>query len=135
LSYPLTDIEGIDDDTAAMLKAVGIRSTDALLDAARTVRGRKALSLQTGFSEKLLLCWANRADCMRIHGVSREYADLLQAAGVNTVKELKYRNPSNLVAAMSHANKARKLVRLLPSEKVVVRWIDHARKLPLKITY
>jgi hypothetical protein len=72
---------------------------------------------------------------MSIRGVSREYADLLQKSGVDTVKELKYRNPAKLVAAMSTANKARKLVRVLPSEKRVVRWIDDAKKLPPKITY
>jgi predicted flap endonuclease-1-like 5' DNA nuclease len=135
MSYPLTDIEGIDPAIAATLKSVGIRSTGGLLEAARTLRGRKSLAEKTGLNEKQLLCWVNRADCMRIRGISKEYADLLQAAGVDTVKELKFRNPANLVTAMSDANKKRKLVRLLPSEKVVVRWIDHARKLPLKITY
>jgi hypothetical protein len=135
MSYPLTDIDGIDREVAAILKAAGIRSSDKLLEAARTLRGRKALAAQTGLSEKQLLQWANVADRMRIRGVSREYADLLHAAGVDTVKELKYRNPANLAAAMAAANKARKLVRLLPSEKVVERWIDHAKSLPLKITY
>ncbi len=135
MSYPLTDIEGIDGNIAAILKSVGVRSTGGLLEAARTSRGRKSLAKKTALSEKQLLCWANMADRMRISGISKEYADLLQAAGVDTVKELKYRNPSKLVTAMADANKKRKLVRLLPSEKVVVRWIDHAKKLPLKITY
>jgi predicted flap endonuclease-1-like 5' DNA nuclease len=135
MSYPLTDIEGIDRDTAAALKSAGIRSTGSLLEAARTLRGRKALAEKTGLNEKLLLCWVNMADCMRIRGISKEYADLLHAAGVDTVRELKYRNPANLVSAMADANKKRKMVRLLPSAKVVVRWIDHARRLPLKITY
>lgn len=135
MSYPLTDIEGIDRDTAAALKSAGIRSTGGLLEAARTLRGRKALAEKTGLNEKLLLYWVNMADCMRIRGISKEYADLLHAAGVDTVRELKYRNPANLVSAMADANKKRKMVRLLPSEKVVVRWIDHARRLPLKITY
>jgi hypothetical protein len=135
MSYPLTDIEGIDRDTAATLKKAGIRSSGSLLEAARTLRGRKTLATKTGLSEKQLLQWANMADCMRIRGVSREYADLLRASGVDTVKELKYRNPANLAQAMVAANKARKLVRLLPSEKVVGRWINHAKSLPLKITY
>jgi hypothetical protein len=81
------------------------------------------------------LCWANVADRMRIKGISKEYAELLRAAGVDTVKELKYRNPANLAKAMAEANKKNKLVRFLPSEKIVARWIDHAKKLPLKITY
>jgi hypothetical protein len=135
MSYPITDIEGIAGDVAAVLKSAGIRSTNRLLEVARTVKGRKMLAEKTGFNEKQLLCWANVADRMRVKGISREYAELLQAAGVDTVKELKYRNPLNLAKAMADANKKRKLVRLLPSEKVVKRWIESAKLLPLKITY
>ena len=121
--------------SSAILKTVGIRSTERLLEAASTVKGRKVLAIKTGFEEKQLLCWANVADRMRVKGISREYAELLQAAGVDTVKELKYRNPLNLARAMADANRKHKMVRLLPSEKVVGRWIDHAKTLPLKITY
>ena len=135
MSYPITDIDGIDGEAAAILKSAGIRSTERLLESARTVRGRKLLAAKTGFDEKSLLCWANVADRMRIKGISKEYAELLRAAGVDTVKELKYRNPANLAKAMAEANKKNKLVRFLPSEKVVARWIDHAKKLPLKISY
>ena len=135
MSYPITDIEGIDGETAAILKSAGIRTTARLLESARTVKGRKLLAEKTGLSEKSLLCWANVADRMRIKGISREYAELLHAAGVDTVKELKYRNPCNLAQAMAEANRKQKLVRMLPSEKVVARWIENAKKLPLKITY
>ena len=133
--YPITDIEGVDSDVATILKSAGIRSTGSLLEVARTCRGRKALAQKTGIDEKRLLAFANMADCMRVRGISKEYAELLRAAGVGTVGELKYRNPAKLAQAMADANKTRKRVRLLPSEKRVVRWIDHARKLPLKITY
>ena len=135
MSYPITDIDGIDGVAAAILKSAGIRSTERLLEAARTVRGRKMLAIKTGFDEKQLLCWANVADRMRIKGIRKEYAGLLQAAGVDTVKDLKYRNPANLAIAMAEANKKRKMVRLLPSEKVVCNWIENAKKLPLKISY
>jgi hypothetical protein len=135
MSYPITDIDGIDGEVAAILKSVGIRSTERLLEAARTVRGRKMLAMKTGFDEKRLLCWANVADRMRVKGIRKEYAELLQAAGVDTVKELKYRNPANLANAMAEANKKRKMVRLLPSEKVVGTWIENAKKLQLKISY
>ncbi len=135
MSYPITEIDGIDGEAAAILKSAGIRSTEKLLEAARTVRGRKSLAVKTGFAERRLLCWANVADRMRIKGIRKEYAELLQAAGVDTVKELKYRNPINLAKAMADANRTRKLVRLLPSEKQVGRWIESAKKLPLKITY
>jgi hypothetical protein len=135
MSYPITDIGGIDGDVAATLKSAGIRSTAKLLEKARTVSGRKILAEETGFAEKQLLCWANVADRMRIKGISREYAELLQAAGVDTVKELRYRSPANLAKAMAEANRKRKMVRLLPSEKVVSRWIENAQKLDLKIRY
>lgn len=135
MSYPITDIGGIDGDVAASLKSAGIRSTAKLLEEARTVKGRKDLAEKTGLSEKQLLCWANMADRMRIKGISKEYAELLQAAGVNTVKELRYRSPANLAKAMAEANIKRKMVRLLPSEKVVTRWIETAQKLELKIKY
>jgi hypothetical protein len=134
-SYPITDIEGIDDQAAAVLKKVGIRSTGSLLEKAHTLRGRRELASKTGFDERQLLCWANVADRMRIKGIRRDYAELLRAAGVDTVKELKYRNPANLVKAMAEANKKNKLVRMLPSEKMVARWIEDAKKLPIKISY
>jgi hypothetical protein len=135
MSYPLTDIDGIDGVAAAILKTVGVRSTRGLLEAARTVRGRKMLAIKTGFEEKQLLAWANVADRMRVKGIRREYAGLLQAAGVETVKDLKYRNPGNLAKAIAEANKKRKMVTMLPSQKVVGHWIENAKKLQLKITY
>lgn len=135
MSYPITDIGGIDGEAAKTLKSAGIRSTAKLLETARTVKGRKILAEKTGFPEKQLLCWANVADRMRIKGISREYAELLQAAGVDTVRELRYRSPANLAKAMAEANKKHKMVRLLPSEKVVCRWIENAQKLDLKIKY
>ena len=135
MSYPITDIGGIEGDVAASLKSAGIRSTAKLLEQARTVKGRKDLAEKTGLAEKQLLCWANMADRMRIKGISKEYAELLQAAGVNTVKELRYRSPANLAKAMAEANTKRKMVRLLPSEKVVTRWIETAQNLELKIKY
>ena len=135
MSYPITDIDGVDSEVAAILKSVGIRSTHRLLEAARTVKGRKILAARTGLEERQFLCWANVADRMRIKGISKEYAELLQAAGVDTVKELKYRNPQNLARAMADVNKRRKVVRQLPSEKVVKRWIEQAKRLQLKIFY
>jgi hypothetical protein len=135
MPYPITDIRDIDQRVAAILKTQGIRSTASLLDKACTLKQRRALSERTGLDARKLLCWANVADRMRVKGVSREYAELLAAAGVDTVKELKVRNPANLAQAMAAANRSRKLVRLLPSERVVARWIDNARDLPLKIKY
>lgn len=134
-SYPITDIGMIAEDVAWKLKSAGIRTTGKLLEAARNPKGRRSLADHTGCDEKRILGWANMADRMRIKGVGEDYAELLHAAGVDTVKDLKYRNPCNLAKAMADANAKRKLVRSLPSEKAVLRWIEHAKKLPLKITY
>src|SRR5712691_10377444 len=135
MSYSIADLQSIDPGIAAALKAAGIRTTARLLEAAKDPKGRKRLAAKTGLDEKRILRWANLADRMRIKGIGEDYAHLLEAAGVDTVKELKYRNPANLAKAMADANTKRKLVRLLPSERTVVRWIEHARKLTLKITY
>ena len=135
MSYPLTSIAELDAEALAVLKKAGIRSTGTLLEHTRTLAQRKKLAASTGLDPRKLLCWANLADRMRVKGVSKEYAELLAAAGVDTVKDLKVRNPANLAKRMADANKARKLVRLLPSERMVARWIDSAKELPLKIRY
>jgi len=135
MAYPVTDIDGIGPEEADALKRAGIRTTTRLLEAAKSPKGRKALAEKTGIDEKRLLQWANCADRMRIKGVGEDYSELIRAAGVNTVRELKHRNAKRLTEAMRNANGKRKLVDFLPSEKAVTRWIEHAKKLPLKITY
>ena len=135
MSYSITAIEDVDADDAKTLKSVGIRTTEKLLEAAKSPKGRKFLAAKTELDEKKLLRWANISDKLRIKGMGREYAALLCAVGVETVRELRYRNPARLAKAMAEANKKRKLVRFLPSEKLVTRWVEHARKLPQKITY
>jgi predicted flap endonuclease-1-like 5' DNA nuclease len=135
VSYSLMDIEGIGPLMAAKLKTVGIRTTEGLLEAAKNVKGRKALAAKVGVDEKTVLKWANMADRMRIKGVGEDYAELLQAAGVDTVRELKYRNIGNLAKAMAKANREKKLVSVLPSEGRVKRWIEQAKSLPVKISY
>ncbi len=135
MSYPIASLCGITADDAAKLKAVGIRTTAALLDAASSLKGRKALAAETGLSEQQLLEWANIADCMRIKGMGKAKAELLRAAGVNTVREFVHRNPQRLAQAMKEANDKRKLVSVAPSPKAVGDLITQARKLPLKISY
>jgi len=134
-SYPILDIEGIGPQYAEKLKAVGIRTTGKLLDRAKDPKGRKQLAEETGIDEARVLKWANMADLMRIKGVAEEYSELLEAAGVDTVKELKHRNAANLTAKMAEVNAEKKLVRLLPSEKAVTKWIEQAKTLPPTMTY
>jgi predicted RecB family nuclease len=135
MTYSISKIEGINRDAASKLKSEGIRTTEALLEAAQTVRGRKALAAKTGISEQQLLEWANIADCMRVPGMGTAKALLLRASGVNTLREFTLRNPARLAQNMKDANTKRKLVRVLPSEKSVGQLIEEARKLPLKISY
>jgi hypothetical protein len=135
MTYSISKIEGINRDAASKLKSVGIRTTEALLEAAHTVRGRKALAGRTGISEQQLLEWANIADCMRVPGMGTAKALLLRASGVNTLREFTLRNPARLAQNMKDANSKRKLVRVLPSEKSVGQLIEEARKLPFKISY
>jgi hypothetical protein len=135
MSYSISEIDAIDPEAIETLKSAGIRTTEKLLEAAKSPKGRKLLATRTGLDERRLLRWANIADKLRIKGMGREYAGLLCVVGVDTVKELRYRNPERLAKAMAEVNRKRKLVRFLPSEKLVTRWVEDARKLPQKITY
>ena len=135
MTYPLSAIEGLTAYSASKLKSIGIRRTEALLEAARTVKGRKELATKTGISEQQLLDWANFSDHMRIPGMGKAKIGLIRAAGVTTVRELAYRNPARLAQSMRDANEKKKLLRILPSEKSVSDIIAKAKKLPPKITY
>jgi predicted RecB family nuclease len=135
MTYPISEIEGLSAFSATKLKGLGIRTTEALLEAARTVKGRKELSAKTGISEQQLLEWANVSDYMRIPGMGKAKVGLMRAAGVTTVRELAHRNPARLAQNMREVNTRRKLLRVLPSEKSVEQMIEKARKLAPKISY
>jgi predicted flap endonuclease-1-like 5' DNA nuclease len=122
-------IEGVGASHAKKLAKAGIRSVEGLLEQCCDKQGRKAAAKACGFGEKTLLKWANFADLMRIKGVGEEYSELLEAAGVDTVKELKLRRADNLVEALARANERKKLVRRVPGEKVVAGWIRQAKRL------
>ena len=113
-------IEGIGHKHATKLRKHRVRTTEALLKRGATRRGRKDLAAETGLSEKMILEWVNRADLMRVKGIGEEYSDLLEAAGVDTVKELRRRNAANLLNAMIDVNAKKRLVRRLPTESMVV---------------
>jgi predicted flap endonuclease-1-like 5' DNA nuclease len=135
MSASISDLDGLETGFAIQMKKVGIRTTEKLLETAKSLKGRQMLAEKTDITQDLLLRVANMVDRMRIKGVGQDYAELLEAAGVKTIKELRYRNPARLAEAMAQANLERKLVRVLPSEQTVGRWIDHAKKLPVKISY
>lgn len=135
MGYPITEIRGIGTDAALLLKSEGIRTTVSLLRSAKTPKQRLKIAAKLGTDDKLVLDWVTAADRMRVKGVGWEYAELLCAAGVKTVSELKFRNPQKLVEQMIAANARRQLVRFLPSVKMVERWIESAKKLPPAIRY
>ena len=122
-------IEGIGHRQATKLRKARVRTTEALLKIGATRRGRRELAEKIGVGEKLMLEWVNRADLMRVKGVGEEYSDLLEAAGVDTVKELRRRNAANLLNAMIEVNNKKRLVRRLPTEAMVGRWVDSAKEL------
>jgi hypothetical protein len=135
MTYPISEIDGLTAFSAAKLKPLGIRTTEGLLEATRTVKGRRTLAAKTGISEQQLLEWANFSDYMRIPGMGKAKVGLVRAAGVTTVRELALRNPARLAQNIREVNTKRKLVRVLPSEKSVEQLIAKARKLQPKITY
>jgi predicted flap endonuclease-1-like 5' DNA nuclease len=135
-SYKISSIEGVGEKFDIKLKGAGIRSVHALLKAGASRNGRKKLAELTGIDETLILKWVNFADLYRIKGVGEEYSELLEKAGVDTVKEMRNRNPENLHAAMVEVNsKGRPLVRQLPSLKMVQNWVTEAKSLDPIVTY
>lgn len=127
MSYKIEEIEGIGAEYAEKLRAADIQTTDDLLRRCGDKKGREGVSTESGLSEKRILEWVNQADLMRIKGVGEEYADLLEAAGVDTVKELATRNAENLAAAMEETNAKHKRVDVVPSETVVEGWVEQAK--------
>lgn len=131
----IEEIEGIGPEYAKKLIAVGIKTTEDLLNVGGTRKGRKELAEKTGISEKLVLEWVNLADLFRIKGIGEEYSDLLEEAGVDTVVELSKRDPENLHAKILEINKEKKLVRKPPTLEQIKNWIEQAKKLPRKVEY
>ncbi|RDE13172.1 MAG: DUF4332 domain-containing protein [Candidatus Thorarchaeota archaeon] len=129
----IIDIEGIGTSNAQKLKAAGIESTEKLLDVGGSPHGRDELSKKIGITSSQILEWVNRADLYRIKGVGKQYSDLLEQAGVDTVVELAQRVPENLHAKMLEVNKAKKFVQRPPSLNAVKKWVGQAKALPRKI--
>lgn len=134
-TYKVEEIEGIGPALGEKLRAAGINTVDKLLEKAATKKQRQSLAEETGISEKLILKFTNMADLFRISGVGQEYAELLEAAGVDTVPELAQRNGTNLTAKMEELNQAKNLTRKTPSATEVEKWIVQAKELPRVIEY
>jgi predicted flap endonuclease-1-like 5' DNA nuclease len=135
MNYPVTELDKITPGIGGILKANKIRTTNRLLEEAKTPKKRLTLAKQTGLSVGEVLRCATMADRLRIKGIGRDHAELLECAGVKTVQDLRYRNPENLAEAMAKAIKTAKLRGPPPSVKVVTRWIEQAKKLKVEMTY
>ncbi|MGH2511051.1 MAG: DUF4332 domain-containing protein [Candidatus Limnocylindrales bacterium] len=126
----IEEVEGIGPAHGEKLRAAGVHTTEHMLARAATTKGREELAATTGISHAHILKWTNHVDLMRINGVGSEYADLLEAAGVDSPAELGHRNAANLTAAMVAYNAEHKIVRREPSEKEVTGWIAESKTLP-----
>lgn len=131
----LTDIEGIGPKLAEKLKSAGVRSVEALLKRGADRKGRRNLAEESGIDAKRILRFTNHADLMRIKGIGGEYAELLEAAGVDSAPDLARRNPENLHKKLSEVNEEKKLVRSLASTKQVSGWIDQAKDMEKTVTH
>ena len=134
-NYKIIDIQGVGEVYAEKLIAAGIKMTDDLLVKCAKPAGRKALAEETGISPKLILTWTNHIDLFRIQGVGPQFAELLEASGVDTVKELKHRVAANLQAKMVEVNEAKNLTNRVPSVGEVQKMIDQAKELPAVMEY
>ena len=131
----LVEIEGIGQTYARKLQEAGVETAELLLEKGATPKGRGELADITGINEQIILNWVNRADLCRIKGVGDEYAERLEAAGIDALRELAYRNPENLYSRLVEVNKEKMLVRRLPTKSQLYNWVDQARELPRVITY
>ena len=135
MAYKIDQIEGIGEVYARKLEALGVTTTEELLKRPATPKGREKLAEESGISQALILKWANHADLFRIKGVAGQFAELLEAAGVDTVKELRHRVAANLHAKLVEINDAKNLCNRVPAEAEVQRMIDRAKELDPVITY
>lgn len=135
MGKPVESIEGIGPSMGAALRDAGISSVEGLLELCCDKKGRATIAKKTQISEARILKWVNMADLFRVKGIASQYAELLEGAGVDTIKELRNRNAANLVAKMNSVNAEKKLVRRTPSVTIVNAWIDQARELPPKVSH
>jgi len=131
----LASIQGIGEATETKLNTAGVTSVDDLLEKGASPQGREELATKSGLPAAQILKFVNYADLFRIKGIAGQTAELLEAAGVNTVPELAQRNPANLAAKLKEVNDEKKLTGKVPAEKQVGEWIEAAKTLPKKVTY
>ncbi len=135
MAYKIDQIEGIGEAFAKKLEAVGVMTTADLLAQCGTKAGRTKIADMTGISEKLILKWTNHADLFRIKGVAGQFAELLEAAGVDTVKEFRHRVAANLQPKLEATNEEKKLCKRVPSVAKLEKMIEQAKVLEPMVSY
>lgn len=135
MAYSIQDLKDLSDGLAAKLKEVGVATTEDLLEKAGSSAGRKQLAEQIGAVPSQVLTWVNEADLMRVSGVGEGFSQLLEASGVDTVKELATRNAENLTAKIAEVNEQLKLTGRVPNQEMVEGWIAQAKSLVPKVTH
>lgn len=126
----ISRIEGIGDNYDFKLREMGIRTVSTFLERTATLKGRKNLAKELGISPSTVLKWANQADLHRIKGIGKEYGELLEAAGVDTVVELSKRRADHLYFKILEVNARKRIVRRTPPQTAVRRWVESARSMP-----
>lgn len=135
MAYKIVDIEGVGEVYAQKLNAAGIKTAEDLLEKCAKKKGRVLLAEETGISEKLILKWTNHSDLFRVKGIAGQFAELLEAAGVDTVKEFRHRIPANLHAKLVATNEAKNLCNRIPSVTELEKMIAQAKELEPLISY
>jgi predicted flap endonuclease-1-like 5' DNA nuclease len=135
MSKTITMIEGIGPAYKEKLGKAGISTVEALLEKGASKKGRKEIAEASGIGEGVILDWVNMADLFRVNGIASQFAELLKAAGVDTVKELRTRNPENLHKALVETNEAKKLTRVVPALSKIEDFINYAKHLEPVVTH
>ena len=128
-------IRGLSEEMAAQLKAMGLSNSERFLQASGTPAGRQQLAQQLGVATQVVLEWANRSDLARVKGIGSVYSDLLEEAGVDTVRELASRRADNLTAKMQAVNTSKQVAGRAPTLRMVESWIAAAKELPRILEY
>ncbi len=130
----IDSINGMTHTEATKLRRARVRTTVTFLQIASTRSGRALLTKETGITSPKLLHWAKRAELMKIKNLGKDYADLLEAVGVESVSDLKRRNPESLHEMMNGINKRKKIVDRMPSLKRVTRWIEDSKYIVITVS-
>ena len=135
MAYKIEQIEGVGEVYAQKLIANGVKTTEDLLAKCATKKGREKMAEATGITEKLILKWTNHADLFRVNGIAGQFAELLEAAGVDTIKEFRHRVAANLQPKLEEVNAQKNLCNRVPTVKELEKMIEQANTLEPIVTY